>query len=141
MTAEWNRRDVLKGFVAASAAMIVPSNHKGATASRTGQRFEIQITSINAGTFRLSILPLNNGSVGSIPFKGALVQESWGPPTVKLQGADGHAIVVGSLRLKISLDPVNITVANERGDVVQQLSWDENTGILSFLHGSAPLFG
>jgi alpha-glucosidase (family GH31 glycosyl hydrolase) len=141
MTAEWNRRDVLKGFVAASAAMIVPSNHIGATASTTGQRFEIQITSINAGTFRLSILPRNHGSVGSIPFKGALVQESWGPPTVKLQGEDGHAIVVGSLRLKISLDPVNITVANERGDVVQQLSWDENTGILSFLRGSAPLFG
>ena len=141
MTAEWNRRDVLKGFVAASAAMIVPSNHIAAAASPTGQQFEIQITSINAGTFRLSILPLNNGSVGSMPFKGALVQESWGAPTVKLQGKDGHAIVVGSLRLKISFDPVHVTVANERGDVVQQLSWDENTGVLSFLGGSAPLFG
>jgi alpha-glucosidase (family GH31 glycosyl hydrolase) len=140
MTAEWNRRDVLKGFVAASAAMIVPSNPMGATASPTGQ-FEIQITSINPGSFRLSILPVNNGSVGSIPFEGALVQESWGAPTVKLQGKDGHAIDVGSLRLKISLDPVNITVANERGDVVQQLSWDESTGVLSFPAGSAPLFG
>ena len=139
----WNRRDVLKGLMAASTAMIVPSKKVAAwgDAPAAEQPFEIQITVLSAHTFRLSILPVNNGLVGSIPFDGSLAQESWGTPVAKLRSEPGHTIAVGSLRLKITFHPFNSTVVNEHGDTIQQFAWDEITGALSFLNGSSPLFG
>jgi alpha-glucosidase/alpha-D-xyloside xylohydrolase len=46
-----------------------------------------------------------------------------------------------NLRLRISFPPAGIEVANPQGDVIQQLAWDPNAGIFSFLQGSSPLFG
>jgi alpha-glucosidase (family GH31 glycosyl hydrolase) len=139
----WNRRDVLKGLVGASTAMIVPSKRAAAWqgASDGGQPFELQVTTLSAHTFRLSILPVENGIVGSIPFDGSMAQESWGAPVVKVRAAPADPIAVGNVQLKISFHPLNITVANEHGDVIQQFAWDENTGILSFMNGSSPLYG
>ena len=145
MSRRWNRRDILKGLVAASTAAVF--RPKRATAGELtpviGQQLEkeIQITPLSAHTFRLSILPVSNGSVGAIPSDGSLVQEAWAAPTVKLRFEPGREIVAGDLRLKISFSPVSIAVANQRGETTQQLAWDEDTGILSFLSGSAPLFG
>jgi alpha-glucosidase (family GH31 glycosyl hydrolase) len=143
MSRWWNRRDVLKGLVAASTAVIVPTKKLVAweDATATEQPVEIQVTSLSAHTFRLSILPVNKGVVGSIPLDGSLVQEPSGIPVAKLRADPGHTIGAGSLRLKISFSPVNIAVTNERGDSIQQFAWDENTGALSFLNGSSPLFG
>jgi alpha-glucosidase (family GH31 glycosyl hydrolase) len=143
-----NRREMLKGLAAASAAMVVSPKPPAAQEATTtvGRPIEIEITAVSAHTFRLSISPLTQGPSASIPFDGSLVQESWGAPAAKMQvdtkrAEPERAIVVGNLRLKVSFAPLNITVANERGDVVQQLSWDESTGVLSFLAGNGPLFG
>jgi alpha-glucosidase len=142
MGPQWNRRDVLKGFFAASSAMIVPKHRVAQSAAAgSGYRVEIQITSVSANTFRLSILPVNNGSVADIPSDGSLVQESWGVPIAKLRTDPTGPISVGSFRLKISLNPVGIGIANEHGDVIQQFAWDENAGTLSFLKGASPLLG
>jgi alpha-glucosidase (family GH31 glycosyl hydrolase) len=143
MSPLWNRREVLKGLAAASTAMIIPPKQVAAqeSAPAAGPQVEIQITPVSDHTFRLSILPLNRGAIGSILFDGSLVQESWGAPVAKVRSEPEHAIVVGNLRLKISFHPVSITIANERGDSIQQIAWDENTGVLSFLNGNAPLFG
>ena len=142
MSPQWNRRDVIKGFLAASTAMIVPKQGaaQGAAAGSEHQ-VEIQITSVSASTFRLSILPVENGSIDEIRSDGSLVRESWGAPIAKLRSEPAGPISVGALRLKISLHPVNIGVANEHGDVIQQFAWDANTGVLSFLIGSSPLLG
>lgn len=58
-----------------------------------------------------------------------------------LRAEPEHEIALGNLRLKISFHPVSVTITNELGNVIQQFTWDENTGVLSFLSGSAPLFG
>ena len=108
--------------------------------SPAGQ-IEVQITPISSFTFRLSILPVENGSVAKITTDGSLVRDSWIAPVTKLRAGSAEAISVGNLRLKISVHPVSIRVANERGDVVQQLDWDEKAGVLSFLNGSSPLLG
>jgi alpha-glucosidase/alpha-D-xyloside xylohydrolase len=150
MTPRWNRRDVLKGLLAASTGFIV-SSKQGTAQDDTHapeKPIEIQVTSISARTFRLSILPIDNGATAHVPLDGSLVQdshshESGGAPVAKLR-ADPVAvktIAVGSLRLKISFHPVSISVANERGDVIQQLAWDQSSGLLTFLNGSSPLFG
>jgi alpha-glucosidase (family GH31 glycosyl hydrolase) len=147
MSPQWNRRDVLKGFIAASTAIIVPKQEVAQDAAIqdaapvSGRQVEIQITPVSACTFRLSILPLSNGSVAEIPSDGSLVKESWGVPVAKLRMAPKDTVSIGGFRLSISLDPVSVGVANEHGDVIQQFAWDERAGVLSFLTGSSPLLG
>jgi|CZKR01.1.fsa_nt_gi alpha-glucosidase (family GH31 glycosyl hydrolase) len=140
MSPRWNRRDVLKGLLAASSAMFASKEAKSG-AQLPEPQVEIQITPVSTCTFRLSILPLNNGSVGDIAMDGSLVKKSWGSPIAKLRAAPTRTISAGNLRLKISFEPVSIEVANLQGDVIQHLAWDENAGIFSFLNGSSPLFG
>ena len=143
MTLRWNRRDILKGLLAASGGIIV-SSKQGTAQDDTHaleKPTEIQVSSISVHTFRLSILSIINGTVGQIPLDGSLVQESWGAPVAKLRTETAKTIAVGSLQLKISFHPVSISVENEHGEMIQQLAWDVNTGLLTFLNGSAPLFG
>jgi alpha-glucosidase/alpha-D-xyloside xylohydrolase len=140
MSPRWNRRDVLKGLLAASSALFASKEAKSG-AQLPEPQVEIQITPVSTCTFRLSILPLNNGSVGDIAMDGSLVKKSWGSPIAKLRAAPTRTISAGNLRLKISFEPVSIEVANLQGDVIQHLAWDENAGIFSFLNGSSPLFG
>ena len=140
MSPRWNRRDVLKGLLAASSAMFASKEAKSG-AQLPEPQVEIQITPVSTCTFRLSILPLNNGSVGDIAMDGSLVKKSWGSPIAKLRAAPTRTISAGNLRLKISFEPVSIEVANLQGDVIQQLAWDQNADIFSFLNGSSPLFG
>jgi len=142
MSQKWNRREVLKGLVAASTALVIPPKQGSAQeTTSTTQQVEIQIFSVSAHTFRLSIFPLNERAERSIPSNGSLVQESWGTPVATLRAEPAHEVALGNLRLKISFHPVSVIVTDERGNVLQQFTWDENTGILSFLSGSAPLFG
>jgi alpha-glucosidase (family GH31 glycosyl hydrolase) len=142
MSPQWNRRDVLKGLLAASTAMIVPEQGPARdAASVSGPQVEIQITPVSAFTLRLSILPVNNGSIAEVPVDGSLVKQSWGVPVAKLRAESNGAISVGNLRLQVSFHPLGIKVANERGNIIQQLAWDENAGVLSFLIGGSPLFG
>src|SRR3954470_14949747 len=140
MSLRWNRREVLQGLLAASTAIIVPKG-EGAqdVAPIPVEQVEIQITPISAFTFRLSILPVNRGCVAKIVTDGSLVKNSWSAPVTKLRAGSKEVISVGDLRFKISAHPVSIRIANDHGDVIQQFDWDENTGVLSFLSGSAPL--
>ncbi len=140
MSSRWNRRDVLKGLLASSSAVFIPKQAKAGVQLPEPQ-VEIQITPVSTYTFRLSILPVNNGSVGDIAMDGSLVKKSWGSPIAKLQAGPTRTISAGDLRLKISFQPVSIEVANLQGDVIQQLVWDKNAGTFSFLNGSSPLFG
>jgi alpha-glucosidase (family GH31 glycosyl hydrolase) len=142
MSAEWNRREVLKGLAASTAVIISPKQVMAHVAERDpAKQVEIQITPVSDHTFRLSVLPLNDGSVAPITSDGSLVQESWGAPMTRLRENPGHPIGVGNLRLEISFQPLSITVASERGDTIQKMTWDESTGVLSFLSGNSPLFG
>jgi alpha-glucosidase (family GH31 glycosyl hydrolase) len=145
MSAQWNRRQVLKGLAAASAASVVPCEVIAQQMS-SAENFEIQVTSLSAHTFRLSILPLKNGVPGSniassIINDGSLVQESWGNPLAKLRTQPEKEIVTGNLKLKISFHPASIAVANEHGDPIQQFDWDQNSGSLTFSTGDSPLYG
>ena len=143
MSPQWNRRDVLKGLVAASAGLMVPAARQAVpdNTRTTTQAVEIQITSVSPQTFRLSVLPVKGGAVASVPSDGSLVQESWGAPIATLRSDPGRTIATGIVRLQVAFDPVAITVRNDRGEVVQQLEWDEKTGVLCFLTGTSPVFG
>jgi alpha-glucosidase/alpha-D-xyloside xylohydrolase len=59
----------------------------------------------------------------------------------RLRTEPDHAIAVDGVQLRISLAPFRATVTEADGKVVQQLAWDDNSGVFSFLIGDSPLFG
>lgn len=128
MSKQWNRREVLRGLAAASTVIVVGPKKLDATTRSSEQPVEIQVTSLSPHIFRLSVLPVNDGLVASIPSDGSLAQESWGLPVVRLRKDPGQTVAAGSFRLKISFGPVAIVIANALGEVIQQLAWDESTG-------------
>ena len=147
MSADWNRRDVLKGLLAASASTVIratgPATHSSDTPDQT---LEVQVAPVSSQTLRLTILPVKQGSDASIQYEalrydGSLVQETWGVPVATLRSDAGKSIEVGSFRLTISFKPLSISINNEHSELVQRLVWDEKSSTLSFLTGSAPLFG
>ncbi|MGA3087930.1 MAG: TIM-barrel domain-containing protein [Terriglobales bacterium] len=141
MSPQCNRREVLKGLAAASATTMFSSvqGEFAEDARVATPPVEIQVTPVSPHTLRLSVLPLENGSVGSIPFDGSLVQESWGAPVARLREGSGQPITAGGVRLETSFHPVTITATNKNGDVIQRFAWGEKA--LSFLSGTSPLFG
>ena len=143
MSAEWNRRDVLKSLVAASSAFIVPlpGGDLKDNASSTAAALEVQITPVSSNTFRVSILKTADGSVTPIPSNGSLVKETWGAPAATLRAGSARPIEVGNVRFTVAFDPVSISVINQRSQLVQRFVWDEKNKTLSFLVGSSPLLG
>ena len=144
MNLQWSRRSVLKGLAVASATAVVPAKPGAMPADDQipSQPVEVQITPISPHTFRLSIVPVGkDGTVGSIPSNGSLVQEHWGTPVATLRTEREKAIVVGNLQVKISFHPLRINITNERGGSIQQFALDENRSGLSFQIGRSPLYG
>jgi alpha-glucosidase (family GH31 glycosyl hydrolase) len=138
MKSQWNRRDVLRGLTAISTGALVTP--KRAVAIRASDpRVEIQVTPVSEQTIRLSILPL--GLRTPIPFDGSLVKESWDTPVIPSPRETDRELSIGSFRLKISWNPISITIADEHHKVLQQLDWDANTGALTFVTGTSPLYG
>ena len=147
MGADWNRRDVLKGLLAASGATVIraigPATHSSDTPNPT---LEVQVASVSSKTLRLTILPVKQGSDASMPhealrYDGSLVQETWGLAPATVRSDAGKSIEVESFRLTISFKPLTISIHNEHAELIQRLVWDEKSSALSFLTGSAPLFG
>jgi alpha-glucosidase (family GH31 glycosyl hydrolase) len=138
MKSQWNRRDVLRGLTAIStAALVTPKRAVAIDAS--DPQAEIQITPVSEQTIRLSLLP--TGLKTPIPFNGSLVKESWGTPVIPNRRETDRELSIGSFRLKISWNPISITIADEHHKVLQQLDWDANTGALTFVTGTSPLYG
>ncbi len=148
MNQRWNRRQVLQRLVAVSTGLLLPANPQAAKPFLRLARqddiddIEVQIVSLSPHTFRLSILPVKNGQVSSIPFNGSLVRSSWPGPIAKLRGeASAQTIKLGSLALQVSGHPLTFTVVKAKGETVQTLIWDQQGGVVGFVTGDSPLLG
>jgi alpha-glucosidase (family GH31 glycosyl hydrolase) len=137
MQARWNRRDVLKGLAAASTMAIVQPSKVAASAAAV----ELQITNVSAHTFRLSLLPVKDGTVATVGSDGSLAKENWGEPVARLRPGKTEKLNVGDARLEISFEPLSVRVTNAKGEEIQKFGWDETSGVLSFSMGSSPLYG
>lgn len=144
MGKRYDRRDVLKSMSAACAAYLLPVQKGSAQRAFrvAGQEVEIQITTVSAYTFRLSIIPLKDGEPVAIPMDGSLVGHSWGEPVVKLRGAArARTVRSGDLRIRVTDNPLAFTVESLTAAKVQQIAVDEETGAVSFDTGDSPLLG
>jgi alpha-glucosidase (family GH31 glycosyl hydrolase) len=143
MTSNYSRRQAIKGIAAASAAAAFP--HALAADSDelkvAGQGVEVRITSISAHTFRLSLLPIQNGIARTIPDDGSLVRTDWGAPTASIRGSFSDSVVLcGNWRIAIARSPLAFTMSDSKG-VVQRIRVDQQTGAAFFLTGNSPLLG
>ncbi len=104
--------------------------------------YEVRLTPVSDDTIRLSVLPIQGGTVSNIASDGSLVRTSWGLPAATIRGAfQAQTIECGKMKVRIAPDPLTFTITTAEGQTVQQLSFDEETGVLSFLTGDAPLLG
>jgi len=138
----------LQRLVAVSTGLLLPANPEAAkpflrlACQDDIDDIEVQIVSLSPHTFRLSILPVKNGQVSSIPFNGSLVRSSWPAPIAKLRGeASAQTIKLGSLALQVSAHPLTFTVVKAKGETVQTLIWDQQSGVVGFVTGDSPLLG
>jgi len=144
MIRQWNRRELLAKLAGASAGMLLP--HASTLASRglrvAGGACEVQLTSVSANSLRVSILPLKRGETSRIAFDGSLVRTSWGSPVATLRDeVKTRTIECGNMKVLFSPSPLVFTIKTPEGQTIQQLSIDEDTGVVSFLTGDSPLLG
>ena len=145
MTNRYYRREILKGVGAACAAgLLWPSKSKATrqTLQITGRNVQVQIAPVSAHTFRLSVLPVEDGQAPPVKGNGSLVQASWGPPLAKFTGAERQRTVKTSeLSVKLTANPLQAVIQNSNGDAVQQLTIDSEAGAVSFTIGDSALLG
>ncbi|MCX6629523.1 MAG: DUF5110 domain-containing protein [Candidatus Solibacter sp.] len=126
MGKQFNRREVLG---AAGAVLLGP-----ASVAAAGEA-DVEISQVSAHTFRLT--------VGGDPADdGALVQAKWGAPVAKLSGSfPARTVKAGGVSIKLSSNPLALAIVTAKGEPVQQIRMDGETGAVSFVTGSAPLLG
>jgi alpha-glucosidase (family GH31 glycosyl hydrolase) len=123
---QFNRREVLG---AAGAVLMGPVG-----AAAAGE-VEMEISQVSAHTFRLTV-------GGAPPDDGALVQAKWGAPVAKLSGSfPTKTVKAGGVSIQVSPNPLTLAIVTTDGEPVQQIKIDEQTGVVSFVTGSAPLLG
>ncbi len=129
---------------ATSAALLAPGSQRAGESALTvaGQDVELRIVPVSPSTFRISVLPIRDGQLIAVPLDGSLVEESWAAPLAILRG-DGRAQTIqsGGVRVKITPNPLALTIATAKGETIQQLKIDRETGVVSFATGNAPLLG
>src|SRR5579871_3386401 len=131
MNDQWNRRRVLKQLAATSAAMALPRGTRAASALLMAPPVEreVQLVSVSEHTLRVTVLPVRDGQIASIPYDGSLVRKSWGDPIARLRGnAPAQKIKAGSLSVEITADPIALTIATAKGDMIQRFDVERDTG-------------
>lgn len=139
-----SRRRALKTMMGASAAMIVPRALKAEERGLEvrGRPVEIQITSISPNSFRLAVLPIQEDKTALLPEDGSLVRRDWGQPLARVRGkVVDQTIANNRLRIRVVPFPLSFTITTSSGAVLQQLKLDQETGVLRFITGDAPLLG
>ena len=148
MNKQPDRSQILKGAAATCAALLLPARTEATEQALriAGQSVEIQIAPVSQHTARLTILPLTNslehGRAMTVGGDGSLVQTSWGAPILKLRTSSAvRTVKTGNLIVKLSSDPVAFSIETLRGAMVQHLTVDKDTGVVSFITGDSPLLG
>ena len=125
MSQQLNRRQILG---AASAALL-----GGVRAAAGAGDVEVQISQVSPHTFRVT-------AGGAPPADGALVQQSWGAPIATLRGDfKPQSVKAGGVTLKVSSNPLTFAIETAKGEAVQHIKLDGDTGVVSFATGGAPL--
>ena len=127
MKKRYDRREVLKGMSAACAAFLLPEEQVRAESVLRigGQDVEIQIGSVSKHTFRLSILPIKDGRVATIPTDGSLVRESWGTPIAKMRNTGARTINAAGVNVRIAAESLTFLIETAGAAQIKKITVDE----------------
>jgi alpha-glucosidase/alpha-D-xyloside xylohydrolase len=106
-----------------------------------GREVEIQLVPVSAYTFRLSILPVQDGKPAEVPSDGSLVEQAWPAPAATLRADRERIVKLGAMKVKVAPAPLTFGVETASGELVQQLKIDSETGAVTFCTGSGPILG
>ena len=125
MSQPLNRREVLG---AAGAALLGSARALAAPAD-----VEVRISQVSPHTFRINI-------GGDPPDDGALVQPAWGAPLATLRGAFApRTVKAAGVVIKATSNPLSFAIETAKGEPIQHLKLDPDTGVVSFAAGTVPL--
>jgi alpha-glucosidase (family GH31 glycosyl hydrolase) len=129
------RRDVLKGLgaAAAAAALRIDTDAQGQPLAVGGAAVQVWLSSLSPSTLRVSVVARDLQT--DLNRDGALA-----PFDARHVGTGTGAHTIGDLSITVTAAPVTIRVADKAGRVVQEISLDDS-GVVQFLTGSAPLLG
>ena len=143
MKRELSRREVLH-HIGAAAAAITPFTARAQDRELriAGDEVELQVSPVSARTVRVTIVPVQNGAVGSVPSNGSLVQTPWAAPVFKKRAlASPVTVKAGDLTVDVAPKPFALAVRHSSGAHVERLHVDAESGAVSFTTGDGPLFG
>src|SRR5258706_11535292 len=104
-----SRRRWAKQLGAAGAALLGRAAETGLRVA--GQDVEIQISSLSPHTFRLTVLPIQDGKTAAIPDDGILAPTALKTPLSKLRGAvRAQTIKAGDLKIQFAPDPLSFSI-------------------------------
>jgi alpha-glucosidase (family GH31 glycosyl hydrolase) len=143
-----SRRRMVQTLGVAGAAFLTPSASRGADTGLqvAGKNVEIQLTSVSPHTFHLTVQPIQDGKLVDVAHDGTLLATSFGAPAAKW-GPPGHGparaqtVKLGDLRVVFTPDPLAFTISTAKGEKVQHIRIDRQTGVVSFASGTAPILG
>jgi alpha-glucosidase/alpha-D-xyloside xylohydrolase len=135
---------MVQSLGATGAALAVSGAIRGAEAALhvAGKDIEIQLTSVSPHTFRIAVQPIEDGKLAAIADDGTLVQATFGVPAASVRGtARAQTAKLGGVRVAFTPDPLAFAVETAKGEPVQRIAIDRETGVISFTTGSAPILG
>jgi alpha-glucosidase len=140
-----SRRDALRAVVSASAMALIESSRAADSEtpiSIASAPVEISVFSISPRTVRITLRPIKDGSSIQVASDGALVHEEWTPQVAHIQSLSASRTArSGDLKILLSAQPLTIRIERKNGEVVQELSVDQETAELSFRIADERLLG
>jgi len=130
-------------MVAASVATAIPKTMLGAAKppNPQGHTREVQITSISPHTIRLQLLPARTNEAVTAAEDGSLAHSDWGPPLARIRDTRVSVVKAGEFRIRLSFDPLTISLQSAPGPPIQQIRLDQESGAIHFTIGDSPLLG
>lgn len=132
------RRDVIRQLAAAGAAAVLPAGvFRGwlPQIGVAGTACEVGIFEISPNTLRLIVAPA--GRDAGVPDDGALVPEAKG----KAIGKAGEWLNAGGVRVGLDRATGELHIQEASGRVLQRLTFNPFSPVISFLTGRGPLLG
>ena len=144
MAKHLTRRELLQQLGATAGAAMVPLGvirGQDAPIMVAGKAVEIAVFSVSPDTVRITVRPIEDGTVGAIPYTGALVSDEFGAALGRGRTASGvKRVRAGRLTVDFTDGPPTITV--RRGTaVVQTLKLDAAAPGMTFALPKGPLLG
>jgi len=104
-----------------------------------GRKVELALASVSSHTIRISMVPIENKSIGD---DGVLLDQArMSPPTRFTTLGQQQSVRLDNLAVKIEREPLSITVADKAERLIQKLRVDQQTGAVFFNLGDRPVLG